>query len=109
MLVWDTAKLLPGSGGEGMSNKPFREALAPGEALGMEIKVEKADGVKCPRCWKFHSVQGNPQDVCDTCVLSILEGLPQWVADGVFSQEQADEFRAKCKAMANRWKAPEFQ
>jgi hypothetical protein len=86
-------------------SKPKYEPLAPGEALGINIRVEKADGQKCPRCWKYHTVRGNPQELCDGCISAILEGLPYWVEKGVFTQEQADEFRAECKAMANRWKA----
>jgi len=87
-------------------SKPFKEPLKPGEALGLvEIKVKKADGAKCPRCWHYHTVQGNPQGLCDRCIASILEGLPDWVAEGVFTQEQADGFRAEVQAMCNRWKA----
>src|SRR6266849_4570333 len=71
-----------------MGDKPFKEPLAPGAALGLEITVEKADGAKCPRCWKYHTVQGNPQGICDGCVIAILEGLPYWVETGVFTQEQ---------------------
>jgi len=78
---------------------------APGEALGLEIKVEHADGAKCPRCWKYHTVQGNPQGLCDPCISAILEGLPHWVATGVFTQEQADDFRAEVRKMVERWKA----
>lgn len=92
-----------------MGKPPKFETPAPGAALGLEIKVEKADGAKCPRCWNYHTVQGNPQGICDRCVLAILEGLPYWVETGVFTQEQADEFRAEVKAMVNRWKAPEYQ
>ena len=88
-----------------MGNKPFKEALAPGAAMGLEIKVEHADGAKCPRCWHYHTVQGNPQGLCDRCIINILEGLPHWVATGVFTQEQADEFRAEVRAMVDRLKA----
>jgi len=89
-----------------MSNPKDWVAPAPGAALGLEIKVEHADGAKCPRCWKFHTVQGNPYGCCDQCIISILEGLPDIVARGSWTQEQADEFRAECRAMVNRWKAP---
>jgi hypothetical protein len=85
-------------------SKPFKEPLEPGEALGLKITVTKADGAKCPRCWKYHTVIGNPQGICDGCVISILEGLPYWVETGVFTQEQADEFRAEVKAMVDRWR-----
>jgi Zinc finger found in FPG and IleRS len=73
--------------------------------MGLEIKVEKADGQKCPRCWNYHTVRGNPQELCDRCISAILEGLPYWVENGTFTQEQADEFRAEVKTMVNRWKA----
>lgn len=85
--------------------KPFKEPLRPGEEMGIEIEVRKADGVKCPRCWNYHTVGGNPQELCDRCISAILEGLPHWVETGVFTQEQADDFRAEVRAMVNRWKS----
>jgi len=84
--------------------KPFKEPLKPGETLGIEIEVQKAPGEKCPRCWHYHTVQGNPQGLCDKCVRAILEGLPYWVETGVFTQEQADDFRAECRKMTERWR-----
>jgi len=71
----------------------------------VEVKVERANGSKCPRCWNYHTVQGNPQGVCERCVLSVLEVLPQAVAEGRVTQEDADEFRVEVRAMVNRWKA----
>lgn len=88
-----------------MTKKQRPPEPQPGAALGLEIKVERADGQKCPRCWNYHTVQGNPQELCDRCVSAILEGLPYWVETGVFTQAQADEFRAEVRAMVNRWKA----
>ena len=70
----------------------------------LSIEVEKADGAKCPRCWHYHTVQGNPQSLCDRCVLAILEGLPDWVAIGSVSQKQADEFCAEIALTAKQWK-----
>jgi hypothetical protein len=70
-----------------------------------KIDVEHADGDKCPRCWHYHTVQGNPQGLCDRCVSAILEGLDDFVREGRVTQADADEFRAEVKAMVNRWKA----
>lgn len=79
--------------------------MKPGEAMGLEIEVAHADGEKCPRCWNWHTVRGNPQNLCDRCIGNILEGLDDWVERGQMTQEQADGFRAEVRAMVDRWKA----
>lgn len=71
----------------------------------IQIHVERAEGTKCPRCWNYHTVRGNPQELCDRCVLAILEGMDQFIAEGRVSQADADEFRTEVKAMRDRWKA----
>jgi len=70
-----------------------------------KIEVLRADGVKCPRCWNYHTVQGNPMGVCDRCVAAVTESLPYLVADGRWTQADADEWRAMVAAMIGRWKA----
>lgn len=30
---------------------------------------------KCPRCWQFHSVVGNFDDLCDRCCRVIIEAF----------------------------------
>ncbi len=69
------------------------------------ILVERADGAKCPRCWNYHTVQGNPLGVCDRCVAAVTEALPYLVAEGRWTQEDADEWRALVRATIERWKA----
>lgn len=71
----------------------------------VDIKVERAPGQKCPRCWNYHTIQGNPLEVCDRCVLTVTSMLPELVADGRWTQADADEWRALVKASVERWKA----
>jgi hypothetical protein len=71
----------------------------------IEIKVERAPGVKCPRCWNYHTIQGNPMDVCDRCVLVVTQSLPSLVADGRWTEADAQEWRDMVQASVNRWKA----
>ena len=41
----------------------------------MEVKIEKASGVKCPRCWNY-TPSCNYDNLCNRCVAVILEGFP---------------------------------
>ena len=72
----------------------------------MDVKVEvaHAPGVKCPRCWNWHTIQGNPLDVCDRCVVIVTRMLPELVADGRWTQADAIEWRALVKEATSRWK-----
>ena len=40
------------------------------------MKIEKADGVKCPRCWHYHVIAANHDHLCDRCIMVILEDYP---------------------------------
>jgi hypothetical protein len=73
--------------------------------MSVVVKVERADGQKCPRCWNYHTVIGNPLEVCDRCVLAINEMLPQLVSEGRWTEADAEEWRGLVRAMVNRWKA----
>jgi hypothetical protein len=71
----------------------------------MEIKVERADGLKCPRCWKYHGIQENYQGICDRCAEAIITSDPDDYMDnrskdkeGNFTQTEED-FRAGFKAL----------
>ena len=78
--------------------------------MSVEVKVERAPGIKCPRCWNYHTVQGNPMDVCDRCVVAVTSMLEWLVAEGRWTQADADEWRALVKASVDRWKAkPELR
>ena len=70
----------------------------------VEIKVERALGTKCPRCWNYHTIQGNPLGVCDRCVRAINEMLPDLVADGRWTEADAEEWRLAVFGMVSRWK-----
>src|SRR5271170_677243 len=70
-----------------------------------EIKRMGDAAIKCPRCWNIHSVHGNPMDCCDRCVLTVTQMLPELVADGRWSEADAEEWRELVRATVNRWKA----
>jgi hypothetical protein len=69
------------------------------------IEVKRADGVKCPRCWNYHTVIGNPQDVCDRCLVIVTGMLDDLVRDGKCTAEDAEEWRQQVRAVRERWKA----
>lgn len=44
--------------------------MAEGEFAGLAVKVERADGEKCPRCWHYSTTAGrNPVHpaLCSRC------------------------------------------
>jgi isoleucyl-tRNA synthetase len=50
--------------------------LEPGD---FKVTVEKADGVKCERCWKYSTAVGEDSTyptVCDTCSSALHEMIP---------------------------------
>jgi isoleucyl-tRNA synthetase len=50
--------------------------LEPGEEL--RVTVERADGVKCERCWKYSTAVGEDATwptVCDSCSAALKEML----------------------------------
>ena len=62
------------------------------------IQVESANNgrnVKCPRCWRWHGVIENYDDLCDRCQLVILEDHPDFEAVPFILeslQKQADKY-----------------
>lgn len=57
--------------------KPLENAdVAEGELAGLAVKVERADGEKCPRCWHFATDIGSHADhptVCGRCVENVAK------------------------------------
>ena len=55
--------------------KPLSEAdVAEGELVGLAVKVERADGEKCPRCWHFSTDIGSHAEhphICGRCVENV--------------------------------------
>lgn len=47
-----------------------KEGLVATEYPGLYAKVQQASGVKCPRCWHWHT-QNNQYDLCDRCTFVI--------------------------------------
>jgi len=46
---------------------------------------------KCPRCYGFHSVRSNLDDLCDSCIKTILQHFPH------------DESVPHIKAALSKW------
>lgn len=57
--------------------KPLAEAdVAEGELAGLAVKVEHADGEKCPRCWHYATDIGSHADhkeICGRCVENVAK------------------------------------
>jgi hypothetical protein len=52
----------------------------------MEVKVTPTTGVKCPRCWHYHYVRENYDNLCDRCCRTILDDHPEFnleVTEGI--------------------------
>ena len=66
---------LIGLDGEQLGIKPLSEAdVAEGELAGLAVKVERAEGEKCPRCWHYATdIGANPEhpSVCGRCVENV--------------------------------------
>jgi hypothetical protein len=72
-----------------------KEAPPPPKPWKVEVSVEvrRAIGSKCPRCWNYHAVEGNPMGCCDRCVSAVTESLPFLVAEGRWTEADAEEWR----------------
>ena len=48
--------------------------LEPG-AGGLSVKIERADGEKCERCWKYRPLGSHPDlpTVCAECAAAVME------------------------------------
>lgn len=57
--------------------KPLAEAdVAEGELAGLAVKVEHADGEKCPRCWHYATDIGSHaehKEICGRCVENVAK------------------------------------
>jgi len=40
------------------------------------VSVTPSQGLKCPRCWHYHYVRENHDDLCDRCCLVMITGFP---------------------------------
>lgn len=43
----------------------------------VKIEVNKCEGEKCPRCWKYWGIPENPLSLCDSCTQVILDTDPE--------------------------------
>ena len=49
--------------------------VAEGELAGLAVKVERADGEKCPRCWHYATdIGANAEhaEICGRCVENVV-------------------------------------
>jgi len=69
------------------------------------IEVRRADGIKCQRCWNYHTVQGNPKDVCDRCVVVITEMLPYLEEQKIWTKDECEWWRIEVQKMKDKWKS----
>jgi len=70
----------------------------------VELTISHADGHKCPRCWQWHTVQGNYLDLCDKCQLACLEGVGDWVERVQLTIAEGERLVAGIRASARRWR-----
>jgi isoleucyl-tRNA synthetase len=62
----------------GVSQADLDEAFTAGtdETAGVQVTVERADGVKCERCWRFVPAV-TAEGICDRCVEALAEPVGQ--------------------------------
>jgi hypothetical protein len=65
----------------------------------MEVKVERAEGLKCPRCWKYHGIQENYQGICDRCAEAIITSDPADYLANKGDKQTDEDFIACFKAL----------
>lgn len=41
-----------------------------------DITVTPSTGLKCPRCWHYHHVKENHDNLCDRCCLVMMADFP---------------------------------
>lgn len=56
----------------------------------LEIKVTKAEGPKCPRCWSHNGITDNYQGICDRCQSNLKVALVDLIFDEKITEEEAN-------------------
>jgi len=56
----------------------------------MSIVIERTDGNKCPRCWRYWGIPELPQGICDRCAQGLLQNIPE---DYFKEPEEQENFR----------------
>jgi hypothetical protein len=65
-----------------------------GRSPSLTVIVERADGLKCPRCWRFFGIRDNPQGLCDRCCGVLLQSkADEFGVDAVLYAELLDQIR----------------
>lgn len=73
-----------------------------GEQVPVGVAVESMDdgrNVKCPRCWHWHGVIENFDNLCDKCQKIILTDFPNHPSVPYIKsalEAQAKKYRSKC-------------
>ena len=72
ILAWPVYRVSGGSGGR----KNRRRLHRPPSMDGLQIKIDRALGTKCERCWNYSTHVGESADyptVCERCVAALSE------------------------------------
>jgi phage FluMu protein Com len=67
----------------------------------MKVTVERAEGHKCPRCWKYHGIPENYQGICDFCARALLEADPEDYLGNKDKEQTDEDFIAGFKNLQN--------
>lgn len=72
--------------------------LNPASDLLREPDDSDPNAVKCPRCWHYHYIKMNFDNLCDNCCHIILDCFPDhWSVEGIKKayQEQKEYYKTK--------------
>jgi hypothetical protein len=71
----------------------------------LKITIERAEGRKCPRCWKYDGIPENYQGICDACVRAVLDSDPEDFLINKDKDQTDEDFIAGFKGLQNsiRW------
>jgi hypothetical protein len=62
---------------EAEADKDGAALLSPHLTTVARALADDPNYVKCPRCWHYHTVLLNHDNLCDRCCHAILEGWPE--------------------------------
>ena len=62
------------------------------------VVVERMDGEKCPRCWRYWGVPELPQGICDRCAEALLQSEAEDFFDLPADQESFRRFQDDIRA-----------
>lgn len=57
------------------------------DSTAFSVSVSASTGIKCPRCWQYHTVRVNYDGLCDRCLRLIVERFPNDYPEAVENWE----------------------